>query len=77
MDELKKNESFKERLNIERKQTLAEKLKSGEVDLDDLNDEQIDEMIQFFYDSIEQKDIEIERIKESIIEMKRKMDNNI
>lgn len=72
MNQLNNKESFKEKININ-KNILAEKLRSGEIDCDDLNNEEIDEMIKFFNNDIKEKDKEIEKIKEEIIEIKRKL----
>lgn len=72
MDQLSKNEIFKEEINT-KKYMLAEKLKREEIDCDDLNDEEIDEMIEFFSNDIKEKDREIEKIKEEILEIKRKL----
>lgn len=70
MNQLNNEENLKETININ-KHILAEKLKSGELECDDLNYEEIDEMIKFFSDDIKEKDREIEKIKEEILEIKR------
>jgi len=58
-----------------KKNNLAEKLKNGEISCDELEDEEIDEMIEFFNKSIKYKDIELENIKREIIKIKTKISN--
>ena len=52
------------------KEKLAKKLKTGEIDVYDLSDEEVDEMLEHFEKSIESKDKELEKIKLNILRMK-------
>jgi len=61
--ELKQNVLFE-------KENLAKKLRTGEIDVYDLSDEEVDYMIEYFNKSIESKDKELEKIKANILRMK-------
>lgn len=52
------------------KEKTASKLAKGEITSDDLTDEEVDEMIEYFEKDIESKNREIERIKTHIISIK-------
>ena len=65
-------EKMKEEL---RKKELAEKLLNNEIDIDDLTDEEVEEMTEYFAKDIEQIDTEMNRIKNHIVEMQRQLNS--
>jgi len=71
MNELNNKELFREKVNIAKLQAVAQKLKSGEIEIDDLSDEKIDEMILFFSECLRQKDEELKKIKSRILKINK------
>ena len=79
----KKEESEKQNISVipenketqleeqKRKITLVNQLLNGEIHYDDLEVDELDEMIEYFKKDIKQQDIELERIKRHILEMKK------
>lgn len=57
------------------KEELARKLMEKEMSIDDLTDEEVDEMIQFFKKDIEEKGKELFLIKKQIVVMKKEQAN--
>lgn len=68
------NNDLKERLKIENKQQdLAEKLLYGEVSTNELEENEVDEMIDYFKNDIEKIDNELLRIKQHILAMQKEL----
>lgn len=67
-----KNQFEKEKEN----QELAEKLLYGEIGASELNDIEVDEMTQYFINDIKNIDAELYKIKQHILYMKQKIEQN-
>lgn len=52
---------------------MAQKLLNNDIDMDDLTDEEIIKITEYFNRKTEEKEKELSRIKEHIIEMKNKV----
>ena len=61
----------KEIKDINNKRQLAKKLMDGEINIDDLTDVQINEMIIFFKQYINEKKEELDEIKSDIIKLQK------
>lgn len=77
-----KKENFISRVSVRdelekqnQKEEFAEKLRNGELDVDNLTDDQIDEMTEYFEKDIEEIDKELLRINEHIASMEKKLAN--
>ena len=66
--------SYKEEIQEKnRKEEIANELLNGRTDVYDLSDEEVDEMIKYFTEDIEKQNKELQRIKNNIIQMKKKL----
>lgn len=54
-----------------RKKSIAQKLINKEISVYDLEDEELEEMTEYFKKDIEELDKEINRVKEHILQMKK------
>lgn len=75
------NDSFQESISVKeelnernKKEELALKLINYDVDVYDLTDEEVDEMTEWFKRDIEEKDRELNRIKEHILQMRKELE---
>ena len=68
IDEIKEQSFGEEQM---KKEVLANKLLSNEIDSYDLSDEEANEMIEYFKEDIDKKQREIEKVKQNIIKQKR------
>ncbi len=67
--------NLKERFEIEnRKQNLANKLLYGEIGTSELNENEVDEMIEYFTKDIQNIDNELLRIKQHILAMRQELE---
>ena len=78
------NYNFKEKLSYQRElehqnkiENIARKLKSGEIQIEELQDNSImiDEMIDYFDEDINKKKNELENIKNNILNMRKELAN--
>lgn len=68
------NDNLKARFETEReKQALAEKLLYGEIGTSELNDDEVDEMTEYFTKDIENIDNELLKIKQHIMAIKQQL----
>lgn len=68
--ELNKVTSYKTEIQeVGIKQELARKLIKNELAIDDLTEEEIDEMIEYFKNDIESKNVELESVKKELAEL--------
>ena len=57
-----------------KKEKLALNLINANVDIDDLTDEEVNEMIEWFKEDIEKQDNELKRIKAHIIQIRKELE---
>jgi len=83
LQEVSNKTSFKEEVSyreeikeLERKESVAQELLTGEVDCEDLTEQELDEMTEYFIEDIKKQEAELQRIKIHIMEMKRKLQNS-
>ena len=68
--------SYKKELEEkDRLDALAKKIKSGEVNIENLDEEVLVEMIDYFNEDIENKKQELEKIKNQIIKIRKELAN--
>ncbi len=68
--ELNKVTSYKTEIQeVGIKQELARKLIKNELAINDLTEEEIDEMIEYFKNDIESKNVELESVKKELAEL--------
>ena len=68
--ELNKVTSYKTEIQeVGIKQELARKLIKNELAINDLTEEEIDEMIEYFKNNIESKNVELESVKKELAEL--------
>lgn len=68
--ELNKVTSYKTEIQeVGIKQELARKLMKNELAINDLTEEEIDEMIEYFKNDIESKNVELESVKKELAEL--------
>ena len=68
--ELNKVTSYKTEIQeVGIKQELARKLIKNELAINDLTEEEIDEMIEYFENDIESKNVELESVKKELAEL--------
>ena len=83
MNDLKSNNSdFIKRISVReelqeenKKDRLAQKLMNGELDIFDITDEEVEQMIHWFKNDIQEKDKEINKKKEHILKMRKELKN--
>lgn len=68
-----KDELRKQYSNENRKKELYEMLLSGEIDSSDLTDDEVNDLIVFVKNDINQKNHEIDRIKNKILKIKENL----
>ena len=68
--ELDKVTSYKTEIQeVGIKQELARKLMKNELEIDNLTEEEIEEMIEYFKNDIESKNVELESVKKELAEL--------
>lgn len=68
--ELDKVTSYKTKIQeVEIKQELARKLMKNELAINDLTEEEIEEMIEYFKNDIESKNVELDSAKKELAEL--------
>ena len=68
--------SYRKELDkVYKEEKLAEELKEGKLDVYELDDNQTEEMIEYFDKDIDNKKKELERIKNHIIEIRKELLN--
>ena len=75
------NNKFQESISVKKeidkqnkKEKLALNLINSDVDINDLTDEEVDEMIEWFKQDIEKQDNELKRIKAHIIQIRKELE---
>lgn len=75
------NNKFQESISVKkeidkqnRKEKLALNLINSDVDINDLTDEEVDEMIEWFKQDIEKQDNELKRIKAHILQIRKELE---
>ena len=56
-------------------EVLAQKIKLGEVKIEELDEKTLEEMIEFFNEDIETKKQELEAIKNQILKIRKELSN--
>lgn len=74
---ISRNSDFRKRITATkemeeqtRRDILAQKLLNNELNVNELKDEEIDQMLDWFKKDIKEKDIELNKIKERILKIK-------
>lgn len=77
------NNKFQESISVKKeideqnkKEKLALNLINADVDVNDLTDEEVDEMIEWFKQDIEKQNNELKRIKDHILQIRKEVLNN-
>ena len=72
------NNKFQESISVKKeideqnkKEKLALNLINADVDVNDLTDEEVDEMIEWFKQDIEKQNNELKRIKDHILQIRK------
>lgn len=65
----------KELEEIDKRELLAKKLKSGEISIEELDENTLQEMLQFFCEDIDKKKQELEDIKNYILKIRKELSN--
>ena len=74
------NNKFQESISVKKeideqnkKEKLALNLINADVDINDLTDEEVDEMIEWFKQDIEKQNNELKRIKNHILQIRKEV----
>lgn len=68
--------SYQEEIEGKRKkEDLAQKLRKGEITVYDLDDNEVEEMQDYFEKDIKKQEEELEKIKKHIIEIKKRLED--
>lgn len=74
------NNKFQESISVKKeideqnkKEKLALNLINADVDVNDLTDEEVDEMIEWFKQDIEKQNNELKRIKDHILQIRKEV----
>ena len=75
------NNKFQESISVKKeideqnkKEKLALNLINADVDINDLTDEEVDKMIEWFKNDIEKQDNELKRIKAHILQIRKELE---
>lgn len=75
------NNKFQESISVKkeidkqnRKEKLALNLINADIDINDLTDEEVNEMIEWFKEDIEKQDNELKRIKAHILQIRKELE---
>ena len=78
---MENKDSFKNRISYkneieeyQKKEKMAKGLMEGTKEVEELKDEELDDMIEFFKNDIKKQDEELERIKRHILKMKKDLE---
>lgn len=76
MKDFHKQISYQEEIEGKRKkEDLAQKLRKGEITVYDLDDNEVEEMQDYFEKDIKKQEEELEKIKKHIIEIKKRLED--
>jgi len=69
--------TFREEIEeVNQKDKLAQELLDGKINCEELSDEEVDEMTEYFRKDIEKQEQELERIKKHILEIRKQLKNS-
>lgn len=61
----------------QRKEEMAQELLNGSIECEELTEEELEEMTEYFSEDIKKQEQELKRIKMHIMEMRKELQNNM